>query len=44
MLYEQVYQYNPWLELRYGVQWKRAVYDGEPTPSTEGFIRLNLRF
>ena len=44
VLYEQVYQHNPWLELRYGAQWKRAIYDGEPTPSTEGFIRLNLRF
>ena len=44
VLYEQVYQYNPWFELCYGAQWKRAIYDGEPTPSTEGFIRLNLRF
>ena len=44
LLYEQVYQYNPWLELRYGLDWRRAVYDGEPTPSVEGFIRLNLRY
>ncbi len=44
LLYEQVFQYNPWLELEYGVVRKRAVYDGAQTPSTEGFIRLNLRF
>jgi len=44
LLYEQVFQYNPWFELRYGIQWKRAVYDGEPTPSIEGFVRMNLRF
>ena len=44
VLYEQVYQYNPWFELRYGVERKRAVYDGGPTPATEGFIHLNLRF
>lgn len=44
LLYEQVFQYNPWLELRYGVERKRAVYDGAQTPSTDGFIRLNLRF
>ena len=29
VLYEQVYQYNPRVELRYGVQLKRAIYDGE---------------
>ena len=34
----------PWFELRYGVNWKRAVYDGGPTPSAEGFIHVNLRF
>lgn len=44
VLYEQVFQSNPWLELRYGVQWRRAIYDGDPTPSIEGFFRFNLRF
>jgi biofilm PGA synthesis protein PgaA len=44
VLYEQVFQYNPWMEVEYGVARKRAVYDGAQTPSTEGFIRLNLRF
>jgi biofilm PGA synthesis protein PgaA len=43
-LYEQVFQYNPRLELRWGVQRKRAIYDGAQTPSTEGFVRLNFRF
>ena len=44
VLYEQVFQYNPWVELRWGINRRHAVYDGDPTPSTEGFIRLNLRF
>ncbi|MFZ1218387.1 MAG: poly-beta-1,6 N-acetyl-D-glucosamine export porin PgaA, partial [Chthoniobacterales bacterium] len=44
ILYEQVFQYNPWLELRWGVIRKRAVYDGAQTPSTEGFVRFNVRF
>ncbi|HSI14868.1 MAG TPA: poly-beta-1,6 N-acetyl-D-glucosamine export porin PgaA [Chthoniobacter sp.] len=44
VLYEQFFRYDPWVELRYGVRWNRAVYDGEPTPATEGYIRLNLRF
>jgi poly-beta-1,6 N-acetyl-D-glucosamine export porin PgaA len=44
ILYEQVFQYNPWLDLRWGVLRKRAVYDGAQTPSTEGFVRFNLRF
>jgi biofilm PGA synthesis protein PgaA len=42
--YEQVWQNNPWLELRWGVQLNRAVYDGDVTPSLETFIRLNWRF
>jgi biofilm PGA synthesis protein PgaA len=44
VLYEQVFQYNPWLELRWGVNRRRAVYDGAQTPSTEGFVRFNFRF
>lgn len=44
VLYEQVYQFNPWIDLRYGIEWKRAIYDGEATPSVDAFIRLNLKF
>lgn len=44
VLYEQVWQNNPWCELRWGVQFRRAVYDGDVTPSIDTFIRLNWRF
>ena len=44
MLYEQVYRHDPWIEIRYGVQLSRAVYDGEPTPAVEPFIKMNFRF
>jgi len=44
ILYEQVWQNNPWCELRWGVQFRRAVYDGDVTPSMDAFIRLNWRF
>ena len=44
VLYEQVLRYDPWVELRYGVRWNRPIYDGESTPATEVFVRLNLRF
>jgi biofilm PGA synthesis protein PgaA len=44
VLYEQVYHYTPWVELRYGAKFNRAIFDGDPTPSVEGFVKLNLRF
>jgi biofilm PGA synthesis protein PgaA len=44
ILYEQVWQNNPWFELRWGVQLNRSVYDGDVTPSVQPFIRLNWRF
>ena len=44
ILYEQVWQNNPWCELRWGVQFNRAVYDGDATRSVQTFIRLNWRF
>jgi biofilm PGA synthesis protein PgaA len=42
--YEHIYQHNPRVELRYGAQYNRSVYDGDLTPSIEAFVRLNLRF
>ncbi|MFL6528752.1 MAG: poly-beta-1,6 N-acetyl-D-glucosamine export porin PgaA [Chthoniobacterales bacterium] len=44
ILYEQVWQRQPWCELRWGVQFRRAIYDGDSTPSIDTFIRLNWRF
>lgn len=44
ILYEQIWQNNPWCELRWGAQFRRAVYDGDVTPSIDAFIRLNWRF
>jgi biofilm PGA synthesis protein PgaA len=44
ILYEQVFKYDPWVEVRAGLQLNRAVYDGERTPSLESYLRITLRF
>jgi biofilm PGA synthesis protein PgaA len=44
ILYEQVWQNSPWCELRWGAQFRSAVYDGDRTPSIDTFIRFNWRF
>jgi biofilm PGA synthesis protein PgaA len=44
VLYEQVWRQQPWGEVRWGVQYRRAIYDGDRTPSIDTFIRLNWRF
>jgi len=44
VLYEQVYQHASRVEIRYGAQLNRSIYDGVVTPSLDLFIRVNLRF
>ena len=44
LLYEQVCRFDPWIDFRYGIKWSRAVYDGDPTPATELYFRINLHF
>lgn len=42
--YEQRHQFDPSIELRYGIETGRQVYDGVPERTLSGFFGINKRF